>query len=269
MKNASNVSDQAQWNIPADLFSPEKPICEWNIRNSVLLESTTGTNQWLRENHKDCLMGTVVVANAQSAGRGRFTREWRSPANKNIYMSLLLQPSADPLQWPQATQVIAIELAQLLKSWGFSIQVKWPNDLLWNKHKVCGILAEKISAPDRHALILGLGLNVNSPNSDFAGLDRLATSLYEICGRTLNREILLRSYLSCVDSALTLYFDQGIQPWLDSWMKMENFLGSPARVVQIDKTIYGHVDGFRPDGSLWFKTENGERIAVYSGDLEV
>ena len=258
------------------LRTAERPFESWQLQGleqapAILFSSIPSTNRWLRENASQCEPGTIVLANSQESGRGRFDRIWRSPPDRNLYFSLLLQPDEIPvLAWPHLTQVAAITLAQFYAELGVEAHVKWPNDILWNKHKMCGILSERVSLGEGHALVLGMGININSDESDFAGLDRLAASLSMVLGFPLNREVFLCEFLFRLQRSFNSFANTGIAPWLEEWRAMKNFVGSSARVVQIDKTIHGTIAGIRDDGSLLFTPQGeAESIVVYSGDLEV
>lgn len=258
------------------IFSDERSFAEWTLTGldgapALLFPSLFSTNLWLKEHAGECSHGTVILANHQDGGRGRFDRIWRSPADKNLYLSILLQPHGLSMeQWPHLTQVAAITLGKLYHELGVDVHVKWPNDLLWNKHKMCGILSERTTRAGQPALVLGIGINVNSGAEDFEGLDRLAASLSIAIGHPLNREAFLREYLRRLEESFAQFIEFGIGPWLAEWRAMKNFIGSRARVVLLTETIHGIVQGIRDDGSLLFLPDGkDEPMIVYSGDLEI
>ena len=259
--------------LPPELLAPEAPMEQWDIPLLRTFKHIDSTNVWLQKNAEFLPLNTVIVAAQQSQGKGRFDRTWISPPGKNLYFSILTRPHTQTINWPQATQIAGIELAQMLSSWGFELQVKWPNDLLHNHHKICGILAEKWNSPSGGALILGIGININITASELQSIAKPATSLREICGHRLNREYILKCLLQRLEKAWEKYESQALQPWLDTWRKMTNFVGSPARLVQNDTAQEGVIQGIADDGSLLFKTaaEGGEEVAlrVYAGDLEL
>ncbi|HWS15327.1 MAG TPA: biotin--[acetyl-CoA-carboxylase] ligase, partial [Candidatus Methylomirabilis sp.] len=112
--------------------------------------------------------GTVVVADAQTAGRGRMGRRWESPPGKNLYVSMLLRPPVPTVEAPQLSLVTGVALADAVEAMGVSASLKWPNDLYLGERKAAGILAEMASDPDgvRH-VVIGVGLNVNMEEADF------------------------------------------------------------------------------------------------------
>jgi len=258
-----------------EIKQPERQFSQWNLQGidgapAILFESIGSTNKWLKEHVNECKPGTLVLADHQDGGRGRYDRVWRSPAGRNLYLSFLLQPEQIPVaDWPHLTQVAAITLAHLYADLGVQVHVKWPNDLLWNKHKMCGLLAERVQHNGKPALVLGIGININSTPEDFAGLDRLAASLAIALGHDLNREEFLRLYIHKLSKAFSHFASHGIAPWLSEWRSMLNFVGSQARVVLFDKTLQGTVLGINDDGSLLFKPDGEACMTVYSGDLEV
>ena len=107
--------------------------------------------------------GTLVVADAQTAGRGRRGRQWESPQGAAIYMSLILRPEAEPERVSGLTLVMALAVVQALEKLGLSgCQIKWPNDIVMNRKKLCGILTELHMENGKVSdVIIGVGINVN------------------------------------------------------------------------------------------------------------
>ena len=196
--------------------------------------------------------GTLIVADTQTAGRGRHERTWASPAGKNLYFNILIPLNGIPLSSaPQITQVAALTFAEVFKSLQDDsnaqgrgnpdigkVSVKWPNDILCGKHKFCGILAEVVyiksaesgSAP-QPAISMGVGINVNSEPSDYAGLGRAVTTLKDICGQNINREKLLQALIASLERAIGQFRAFGIRPWVEAWRKMDQFIGTRGTIV--------------------------------------
>src|SRR5512143_704887 len=156
----------------------------------VCLAVTDSTNRVAMEMAENgAKHGTVVVADAQTAGRGRMGRRWVSPAGKNLYVSLLLRPSVPTVDAPQLALVAGIALADAVEEVGVPAFLKWPNDLYCGGRKAAGILAEMASDPDgvRH-VVIGVGLNVNMEETDIpSDLRDKATSLRIHAGRVFRR----------------------------------------------------------------------------------
>lgn len=247
--------------------------------------------------------GTLIVADTQTAGRGRHERTWASPAGKNLYFNILIPLEGIPLaSAPQITQVASLTFAEVFRGLQESsnaqglgnasigkVSVKWPNDILCGKHKFCGILAELVymkpatsgSAP-QPAISMGVGINVNSDPADYAHLGRAVTTLRDICGQSVNREKLLQSLVASLERAIGQFRAFGISPWVAAWRKMDQFIGARGTVVvnnrctdqnrdsgtgAIKKT--GRIIDMNADGSLLFECDDGTIETVYSADLEI
>ncbi len=134
----------------------------------IRLDNVNSTNSFLSENLNDSSFfeGVVVVANAQTQGRGQGENLWHSNSGDNLLFSVLLQPKCDLIYQFYLNQFIAVSICQTLMQFGLDCQIKWPNDILVNKKKIAGILIEnKIQGRMLHSSIVGVGLNVNQ--SDF------------------------------------------------------------------------------------------------------
>ena len=148
----------------ADLRSRLSPRSPW--KSFHILPVTDSTNSHaVTLAESGAPHGTVVCADAQTGGRGRFGRTWESPPGLNLYVSLLLRPPVEPAQAPQLTLVTAVALAAAVEaSTGLSARLKWPNDLYLGGRKAAGILAEMSADADRlRHVVIGAGLNVNAP----------------------------------------------------------------------------------------------------------
>ncbi len=257
------------------IFDMERPFADWELKGlanapAILLEENESTHRYMKEHFEWLAPGTLVVANSQTSGRGRHDRVWHSPKNRNLYFNLLL-----PLQglekklFPQVMQVTAITIARLLQEIGVAASVKWPNDLLWEKHKISGMISELLVRSPEEYLSLGIGINVNSDASDFDGLDRLVSSLCLILNQPLNREALLQRIVQRIEQSLKQLKQEGLKPWIEDWRRMDQFIGHEARMVEGNSVISGTIMNINDNGSLLFRTKNGELMTRYSGDLEI
>ena len=257
------------------LFNQDKPFSTWNLQGlhgapAIFFENIESTHLYLHNHFQELHPGTLIVANSQTAGHGRHNRPWVSPVNKNLYFNLFIPLAGiQESYFSQITQIAAISLAQILKDYNILVAVKWPNDLLWNQQKICGIISERFVFNKESFLSLGIGLNVNTGPSDLENIGRPATSLKIITRKTLNRSYLLQLFISKLELALQKLKAEGFLPWKNEWLQMENFLGKKARVVEFGNSISGTIYNINNDGSLLFQKENGEIITVYAGDLEI
>lgn len=273
------------------MFSPEKKFSDWKVcgfcdQPAQIFESIESTHSLMKEQAKAGLVqpGALIVANSQIAGRGRHERTWASPAGKNLYFNLLLPlDGIPPASFAQITQIAALTFSEVFLAMGAAVTVKWPNDILFEKNKFCGILAEIVFLPGaKPALNMGVGINVNSEPEEYEFLGRAVTTLKAITGKTINREILLRALVAALERALGQFKAFGISPWVQAWRKMDKFIGARGTVVVNNHcTDENHNSGegatkksgcildMQPDGSLLFKTDDGETLTVYSADLEI
>lgn len=275
------------------MFSKERPFSSWKLEGlggapALLFETIDSTHTMMKANAKEMALGTLVVANQQEKGRGRHERTWSSPANKNLYFNILVPLEGIPsANFAQITQVTALTFAEVFNSLGAAVTVKWPNDILFEKSKFCGVLAEiviipKEGNPPSMALSLGVGINVNSDPEEYASIGRPISSLKSITGKSINRELLLRALVAALDRALGQFRQFGISPWIASWRKMDKFIGARGTVVVNNRCTdenrnnpdpsqkkTGCILDMKDDGSLLFKTDDGEIINVISADLEI
>jgi BirA family biotin operon repressor/biotin-[acetyl-CoA-carboxylase] ligase len=212
--------------------------------------------------------GTLVVAEAQTAGRGRLGRGWESPPGVGLYVSLLLRPPLPPSDLPQITLTAAVSVARALaRAAGLAPGIKWPNDLLLGGKKVGGILTEMETEPDviRH-LVVGLGLNVN--NREFPPpLADTATSLALAAGRPFSRVELLRAWLEEFEELYRRFLARDFPGILEEWRSYAVTLGREVRVRQGLGEVQGQALEVAPDGALLVKTRTGDIVRVTSGEL--
>lgn len=212
--------------------------------------------------------GTLVVAEAQTAGRGRLGRDWLSPPGEGIYVSLILKPPLPPSELPQITLTVAVAVVRALRAAaGVSPGIKWPNDLILGGKKLGGILTEMETESDRiRYVVVGLGLNVNNPQFP-PELSATATSLLRETGRRVPRAPLVRAWLEEFE---TLYdgFSAGNFPEiLEEWRHHTVTLGRRVTVRHGNREFHGWAREVEADGALLLETEAGETIRVTSGEV--
>lgn len=204
----------------------------------------------------------VVVAEEQTLGHGRHGRIWVSPKGKNLCFNIMLPTkNLKPEFYAPVAQIAAITLAGIVGG-----IVKWPNDVLVNKRKICGIISELL--PGSAYISLGIGLNVNAQEADFAGLDKPATSIFIETGRIFDKEILLMEFLEKFEINFKILRENGLQAFIGEWRKMGCFAGHKARVLEGGLALEGVIETINDDGSLLFRTENKLKT-IWSGDLEI
>jgi BirA family biotin operon repressor/biotin-[acetyl-CoA-carboxylase] ligase len=221
---------------------------------------------------KESPEGTVVVAESQSGGRGRMGRTWVSPPGENLYFSLILRPAVPSLRVPQLTLLVAVAIHQVLACFEPSLKamIKWPNDILVNEKKLCGVLCEMQSEPDcTHFVVVGIGINVNQAVLPPDLLDR-ATSLFLETGRSYSRPELLAAFLNHFEplyDAWLLEEDLGfVLPYLEEHSLLQS---REVCVEQFNRTISGSVSGIARCGELKLQCPDGQTVLVSSGEAHL
>ena len=218
--------------------------------------------------------GTTVVANMQSAGRGRRGRLWQSPAGSAIYMTIMLKPQFVPDKASMLTLVMALSVADaIVEVTGLSAGIKWPNDIVVNKKKVCGILTEMNAELDYiQYVVIGVGINVNnnSPEEFPEEIRKTATSLKIESGMQISRAALLERVLAHFEKNYNIFTQS-----LDLSALMEAYdarllnLNAEVRVLDPKGEYTGIARGLNPAGELLVEKENGEVVPVYAGEVSV
>lgn len=242
----------------------------WNAFH--FFQATDSTNSRAAElAGKGALEGTVVCADAQTAGRGRLGRSWESPPGVNLYLSLLLRPSLDPVKAPQLTLVTAVALAAAVEeATGLRAALKWPNDLYLGDRKAAGILAEMSADPDRlRHVVIGVGLNVNAESHSFPkDLREKATSLRIAAGRVFRRVVILSRFLDSFAEHYGKFLAGGFAPLLPGWNRRDMLKGKKAILRHGDREMRGSVTGVDESGLLLFRREGGSRSEKFaSGEI--
>lgn len=219
----------------------------------------------------DAPHGTLIVTDKQTTGRGRHNRHWESPPNCGIYASLLLRPDRRPLQEAPllsiAAAVAAVQaIARITQG---TAQIKWPNDILLRHHKIAGILTETDIQPDgKYAVIIGLGINVNTPYTALpTRIIFPASSIQLETGHHISRPALLAAWLENMEPLYQRWHDQNSSAIVATWHKHAYGLGKMISIEQHGQTITGILHGMAEDGSLLLKGTTGEIIRIISGDV--
>ncbi|OGV72406.1 MAG: biotin--[acetyl-CoA-carboxylase] ligase [Lentisphaerae bacterium RIFOXYB12_FULL_65_16] len=217
--------------------------------------------------------GTTVVADTQTAGRGRLGREWFSPPGVNLYVSIILRPRVQPVRAPQLALVAGLCVVRAVRCLcpGLPLRLKWPNDVYCDRRKLAGVLCDLSADMDeiRH-LILGIGVNVNLPPTGFpGGLAGAAVTLQEMAGIEVSRPQLLAGLLAELEQAVELWVDEGLGPLLDEWRHLSILEGREVRVHVLGQELTGTVTGLSREGALRLRTATGKVREVLSGDVTV
>ena len=222
--------------------------------------------------------GTVVVAEAQTAGRGRMMREWDSAPKKGLWFTVIVRPDCLPHEAPQFTLLAAVAIVNAIKSLfpQLNPQIKWPNDILINGRKCTGILTEMIAESDRvRAILIGVGINVNQELADFPDkLHSIATSLKMALNDVgddveVNRASLLAEILFYLENYSELYLKQGFACIKPMWEEASCTIGNQVRATTLREVIEGKALAITNSGVLQIEKKDGTIAEVYSADVEL
>ncbi len=206
--------------------------------------------------------GTLVIAEKQTKGRGRLGRSWHSPSGTGLYFSLILRPKIPYSRLPALSLVAALSISRTLnKISGSDIRIKWPNDCLLSNRKIAGILVEMSAELDRVSyVILGIGINVNTPKSDFPlRLRSKATSLAVETGKTHSRGDILRGLLQDLEKSYKNFCSYGLRFIAPELVKRSAVIGREITFSLGKKKYAGRALGFDENGGLRVRTGDGVR----------
>lgn len=231
----------------------------------IYYPSLTSTNDVAKqEAQRGAAEGTVVIAEEQTAGKGRIKRAWLSPRG-SIALSVILYPELGYLS--SLIMIASLAVVHCLeKVTGLKSQIKWPNDILINGKKVCGILIEnEVKGNKVDYAIIGIGVNVNLRLSDFPEIPPTATSLSQELGRDVSQLDMIRCLLAEIER-LYLALPAGgsvYQEWRDNLVT----LGKKVQVSSDETTYEGIAESVTKDGSLLLRQSDGSLTKIVAGDV--
>lgn len=246
----------------------------WLAREIVYLASTDSTMRVAGElAARGAAHGTAVIAEEQSAGRGRLGRSFHSPPGANLYVSILLRPTPPGMLAPTLVLAAGVAVAESVAAWlgaAARVDLKWPNDVRIDCRKTSGILVELASEAARPVwAVLGIGVNLNVDPATFpAEFRERATSLAAASGRPVDRVAFTQRLFGTLERVLDLHASQGfagVRPRFEAWFRM---LARPVRVLEpAGGTLEGVVAGVDPDGALRLRLAGGREQRVLAGEV--
>jgi BirA family biotin operon repressor/biotin-[acetyl-CoA-carboxylase] ligase len=240
----------------------------------LFLEAVDSTNRRAREEAlRGAPEGTAVLADSQSAGRGRLGRSWSSPPGANAYFSLVLRPPLPLEQVPQMTLVAGVCCARAIRRAArLEARLKWPNDIFVGGKKTGGILAEMEGGRSpRQFVILGIGINVNWEASGVPpDLRETATSLRLEAGREFDRGALIGEILAELERDYARFREEGFSETMrEEWTRLALGIGERATLISPGHSLPGEIRGLDRDGALLFRDTEGNTRRVSSGEVSL
>jgi BirA family biotin operon repressor/biotin-[acetyl-CoA-carboxylase] ligase len=256
------IPSEIRWKLKTKIFGRD-------IISYKKVDSTNDIAYHLAE--KGVKAGTAIIAEEQSRGKGRHGRHWVSPSKGGIYLSCILRPKIPPNEIPRITLFAAVAVAKAIRDvTSLDVSIKWPNDLVLDGKKVCGILTEMKAEQDSvDFIILGIGINVNTPLKQ---LPKGSTSLKDELNnhnikRSISRVELTKQVLERLEEFYSILERNGFEPIIDAWKGLSNMLGSRIKVILPGRTFEGLAHDINPDGALVVRLDSGILEKVSSGDV--
>jgi BirA family biotin operon repressor/biotin-[acetyl-CoA-carboxylase] ligase len=243
----------------------------WLGRESIyffnVVESTnTEANRIARDGAPE---GTLILADAQSKGRGRLRRSWVSPPGAGLYLSIILRPTCPADRLPGLTLTAGVAAASAIQHTGVVPQLKWPNDILISGRKVGGILTEAVF--DKKQLdfaVLGIGINVDTARDEFpVSVRNLATSLRLSLGEPVSRIDLLQTLLKRFEHWYAFFCSGAFEGILEAWSLLDITLGNAVEVSLPGRRLLGVAEALTPDGALLVRDKTNRLHTIIAGDI--
>jgi len=245
---------------------------KWAGKELKYFDSTTSTNLLAKQaGEEGGVHGTLFVADEQTAGRGRRGRVWESPKGANIYFTILLRPEIDPNKASMLTLVMAHSVANAIgRLTGMTPGIKWPNDILLDGRKVCGILTEMSAEKDyMHYVVCGVGINVQK--QDFPEDLRIkAGTIEEITKNSVSKAHLLQLIMEEFEKDYESFIEaESLAPLQESYDALLLNRDAEVKILDPKGEWTGIARGINAEGELLVETAEGEVTAVYAGEVSV
>jgi BirA family biotin operon repressor/biotin-[acetyl-CoA-carboxylase] ligase len=250
-------------------------IARWLGSQRIDLDECGSTNdEAARLARAGARHGTVVIAQAQRAGRGREGRPWASPPGAGLYLSAVVRPPLPLADVPPMTLAIGIGVCDAARAFGVPAQLKWPNDALVcdgeRQRKLAGVLIEAQSQGARlESVVIGIGVNIRALGPDVpADIAARAVSLEEAAGTAIDREAFIAELLGHLEHWIDRYVAMGVGTIIPAWTERMAH-GLVARAMIDGAAQIGELAGIDGDGALLVRTSSGATHRVRSGDVEL
>lgn len=244
----------------------------WMGRNVIFLDEVDSTNNYLRRAAEEgAPHGTLAVAETQTMGKGRRGRMWTSPKGSGIWMSFLLRPEIEPVKASMLTLVAGLSVSRTVSAHtGREAQIKWPNDVVMNGRKICGILTEMSAEPDLiNYVVVGIGINVNMENFP-QELSQRATSLRMETGSTWKRSGLIARFCDIFEENYEIFMATGdLSGLAEEYNQYLVNTGREVKICEPGREFTAVAQGIDKEGRLVVDKEDGTQEAVFTGEVSV
>lgn len=244
----------------------------WAGKEIIYYDETDSTNiQAKALGEKGGIHGTLLIADRQVAGKGRRGRGWESPKGISIYMTILLRPQTAPTKAPMLTLVMAQSVAEgITAKTGLEAGIKWPNDIVVNKKKVCGILTEMSTEIDYiNYVVIGVGINVNQDRFP-EDLEKTATSLMIEKGEKIKRAELIAAVMERFEENYETFMQtEDLAGIVKRYNRLLVNCDKDVRILEPGNEYNAHAVGINEKGELIVKTPDGKEKHIFAGEVSV
>jgi BirA family biotin operon repressor/biotin-[acetyl-CoA-carboxylase] ligase len=263
---------------PLDLLEAKRIRAELDaptaerLGDLVVHDSLDSTNSWLMEQASAGMVnGAVCLAERQTAGRGRHGRGWVSPFGTNVYLSLLWRFELAPVQLTGLSLAAGVAVARALAQVGVAdLALKWPNDVLWKRRKLAGLLLEvrgESSGPSH--VVAGVGLNTRMPHQDARVIAQPWADLSGIDGAPpISRNRLVALLIGELTRTMDIYSKEGLAPFVGEWSRFDHFRGEQVILRIGSREVRGDYLGIAQDGSIRLRVA-GDTVSYNVGEVDL
>lgn len=245
----------------------EREVNQHNVRVKNCVGSTNRELLTVAE-HRD-ISNTIVFAELQIDGRGRFGRAWQSPLGRNLAMSLGVRITRTSTNPGMISLVVGVAIASAIAELGIgSVSLKWPNDILFEGRKVGGILIDVAHVSNPLELVVGIGLNVGGGALVQEMIGQPVADLMEYCSFPLRNKLAV-STVRNVYQSIHGFEASGFQPFHDRWSELDALRGKPVEFSSQKEGFHGIARGIKDSGELCIELENGKIHYVIAGDVSI
>lgn len=236
---------------------------------TIFLEEIDSTNKYTKENIENFDDFTIVYANKQTAGRGRFDRKWEASEGENLYASIVLKPSKDFKEvYSNLTQYLCMVLAEVFEEYNICPKIKWPNDIRINGKKISGILAESVMIKNKLVgIVLGFGVNLNCSEEFIKNINQPATSLNLETGMEIDRKFFLNKVINKFCLGYNKFIEEGFISIRKEYIERAEFLNKTITIKVFNNEYTGVAKNVTSNGAIKIVDENNKEQVFLIGDI--
>ncbi|MGL5642168.1 MAG: biotin--[acetyl-CoA-carboxylase] ligase [Paraclostridium sp.] len=258
---------------PNDVLSKENILHELKTdfigKDIIHFDTIDSTNNYAKTIANDKLDGTIIISEEQLGGRGRLGKKWHSKKYDGIWMSMILKPDVSPMDAPFITLIAGASIVKALNKLGIKASIKWPNDIIINGKKVCGILTELSAEIERiNYIVLGIGINVKTLEFP-QDISNIATSIHKE-GYDISRVDIIRNIILEFEKIYIEYIENNDKSeTLDICRNYSAIIGNDVYTIRNNKKEKVKCIDINKDGNLVVEDENGNIKEIMSGEVSI